>query len=94
MNSNDLIITGLPDFLMNPICEYFSIENLLSVVDKNTVIVTMFCFRENKANILEKIYPNQLFDSFYTDNIFDDKFLFDSANTVYCVKGKIKIKIK
>ena len=94
MKSNDLIITGSPDFLMNPICEYFNIESLSSVVDKNTGIVTTFCFRENKATVLEKKYPNQIFNSFYTDNIYDDKFLFDSANTVYCVKGKIKIKIK
>ena len=54
----------------------------------------MFCYRENKATVLEKKYPNQIFNSFYTDNIYDDRFLFDSANTVYCVKGKIKIKIK
>lgn len=94
MNSNDLVITGSPDFLMNPVCEYFNIENLSSVVDKNTGIVTTFCFRENKATILDKIYPNQLFDSFYTDNIFDDKPLFDKAKSVYRVKGKIKIKIK
>lgn len=94
MQSNDLIITGSPDFLMNPICEYFNIESLSSVVDKNTGIVTTFCFRENKATVLEKKYPNQIFNSFYTDNICEDKFLFDSANTVYCVKGKIKIKIK
>ena len=48
----------------------------------------------NKATVLEKKYPNQIFNSFYTDNIYDDRFIFDSANTVYCVKGKIKIKIK
>lgn len=94
MKSNDLIITESPDFLMNPICEYLNIESLSSVVDKNTGIVTMFCYRENKATVLEKKYPNQIFNSFYTDNIYDDRFLFDSANTVYCVKGKIKIKIK
>lgn len=94
MKSNDLIITGSPDFLMNPICEYLNIESLSSVVDKNTGIVTMFCYRENKATVLEKKYPNQIFNSFYTDNIYDDRFLFDSANTVYSVKGKIKIKIK
>lgn len=54
MKSNDLIITGSPDFLMNPICEYLNIESLSSVVDKNTGIVTMFCYRENKATVLEK----------------------------------------
>ena len=41
MKSNDLIITGSPDFLMNPICEYLNIESLSSVVDKNTGIVTI-----------------------------------------------------
>ena len=40
-DSNDLIITGSPDFLMNPICEYLNIESLSSVVDKNTGIVTI-----------------------------------------------------
>lgn len=94
MKSDDLIITGSPDFLVNPICEYFNIENLSSIVDRNTGVVTTFCFRENKATVLEKKYSNQIFNSFYTDNIFDDKSLFDKAEYVYCVKGKIKIKIK
>lgn len=78
--------------MVNPICEYFNIENLSSIVDRNTGVVTTFCFRENKATVLEKKYPNQIFNSFYTDNIFDDKSLFDKAEYVYCVKGKIKLR--
>lgn len=91
---NDLIISGSPDFLLKYICDYLGVENISTVVDINNGYVTDFCYRDNKIMLLNDRYPNEIFDSFYTDNLSDDKSLFDKVKNVYYVKSNCRFKIK
>ena len=91
---SDLIISGSPDFLLKYICDYLGVENISTVVDINNGYVTDFCYRDNKIMLLNDRYPNEIFDSFYTDNLSDDKSLFAKVKNVYYVKSNCRFKIK
>ncbi len=92
--NSDLIITSSPDFLITPICNHLKVNSIATRVDKNTGKILELCYQDQKLKMLNEKYPNEIFDSFYTDSLNDDQILFQKAKNSYLVKGNKRIKTK
>lgn len=92
--NDDIIITCSPDFLITPICNHLKVNSIATRVDKNTGKILELCYQDQKLKMLNEKYPNEIFDSFYTDSLNDDQILFQKARNSYLVKGNKRIKIK
>lgn len=91
INSNDVIITAGPDFLLNGIRDMLNTDNILcSSVDTETMKVRYLNFGSSKAKYYKKKYGSKRIDCFYTDS-YNDKALMELSERVYLVKnGRLK----
>ena len=75
-------------------CNHLKVNSIATRVDKNTGKILELCYQDQKLKMLNEKYPNEIFDSFYTDSLNDDQILFQKARNSYLVKGNKRIKIK
>jgi len=92
-NTDDVIISASPEFLLKPPCDRLGIKYLLgSVVDKNTGKYTgVNCWGEEKVRRFYEAFPNGVINDFYSDSLSDTP-LFEIAKAGYIVKGNELIK--
>jgi len=91
IDSNDVIITAGPDFLLNGIRDMLNTENILcSSVDTEKMQVRYLNFGSSKARLYKKKYGSRRIDCFYTDS-YNDKSLMELSERVFIVKkGRLK----
>ena len=85
LTTDDIIITGSPDFLMNIIKDKLNVKEIISTKINNRKI-EFLCLGENKVKIFKELYPNKKINNFYTDSM-NDLPLMKLSNNVYLVKG-------
>jgi len=92
-NSDDVIISASPEFLLKPICSKLGVKHLMaSRVDKNTGKYTgINCYGEEKVKRFKEIYSNEKIDEFYSDS-FSDEPLAQISNEAYIVNKNNIIK--
>lgn len=89
LTTNDIIITGSPNFLMDIIKNKLNVKEIISTKINNEKI-EFLCLGENKVKKFKELYPNEKINNFYTDSMNDLPLMKISSN-VYLVKGN-KIK--
>ena len=71
--SNDIIISASPNFLLAPICNKLKIKYLIaSQVDKfSGKYIGLNCYGEEKVKRFEKVFSLNCIDNFYSDSLSD-----------------------
>ncbi|MCQ2604327.1 MAG: haloacid dehalogenase-like hydrolase [Spirochaetia bacterium] len=84
--SDDVIASGTPAFLMEPICRRLNVRGLVATpMDKRTgKIDGMFAIGEYKLQNYRKHYGDTPIDEFYSDT-WSDRFLADQAARAYVI---------
>lgn len=91
IQSDDVIITASPSFLIEGIGSRLGTSNLIcSDFNLDTKKIEFLNFGENKVKRFGEIYGDSQIDSFYTDS-YNDKAMMDFANKSFLVRKK-KIK--
>ena len=93
LKTDDLIITGCPNFLINYIKDDLKVENIISTeydIEKNKI--NFICLGENKVKAFNEKFKGKKIEKFYTDSLVDIPFM-EYATEVYSVKGNIITKI-
>lgn len=86
LKSDDVIITGSPNFLINAIKDKLNTDNIICTnVDIENGKLLFCCFRNNKVEAFRKVYPDKEIEEFYTDSL-SDKPMMDISKKVYLVK--------
>lgn len=87
--SDDVIISASPEFLLEPICKELNINNLIAskVCIKTGRFERKNCYGEEKVNRFYEQFPDGKIDSFFTDS-YSDLPLAKKANVAFLVKGK------
>lgn len=91
IDSDDVIISAGPDFLLYGIKELLGTENIIcSRIDSRRMRVKYLNFGDNKVRRYRSLYGDKPIDCFYTDS-YNDKALMDISDRVYIVKkGRLK----
>lgn len=91
IESDDVVITAGPDFLINGICELIGTEHIIcSSIDPDKMKVRYLNFGENKVKGFKAMYGERRIDRFYTDS-YNDKALMDISDKVFIVKkGRLR----
>ncbi len=91
IDSDDVIISAGPDFLLYGINELLGTENIIcSRIDSRRMRVKYLNFGDNKVRRYRSLYGDKPIDCFYTDS-YNDKALMDISDRVYIVKkGRLK----
>ncbi len=87
--TDDLIISASPEFLLQEICNREKIERLIaSRVDKKTgKYKGLNCYGMEKVSRYKEIYPVEKIESFFSDSKSDQPMA-DIAENAYLVKGE------
>jgi phosphoserine phosphatase len=86
LKSNDLIITGCPNFLINYIKKDLKVENIISTqYNFETNKIEFICLGKNKVKAFNEKFKDVKINKFYTDSLSDIPFM-QYANKVYLVK--------
>lgn len=90
-NSNDIIISASPSFLLNPICQKLGVTLIATEIDLTTgVLKGLNCYGTEKLKRYCELYGTQQIDAFYSDSD-SDKALAAKAICAYKVKnGRIQ----
>lgn len=87
LTKDDLIITGSPDFLIEPIKDKLVVDNIIcSNFDLKKQKITFICLANNKVQKFKELYPNKTINEFYTDSLMDKPFI-KLAKKSFLVKG-------
>ncbi|MEO4054114.1 haloacid dehalogenase-like hydrolase [Solibacillus sp. CAU 1738] len=89
--TNDLIISASPEFLLKPICDQLNINNLIaSIVDINTGhCLSENCYGEEKVNRFYKEYPDAKIQEFFSDSLTDTPMAILANNSFFVHKDQI-----
>lgn len=91
LKSDDLIITGCPNFLIDYIQKDLKVENIICTeFDLETKKLKTVCLGKNKVKLYNDRFKDKKINKFYTDSLNDIPFMKLSCE-VYLVKNK-KIK--
>ena len=90
---DDLILSATADFLLKEFSKRMKINYICSEIDLKTAQIHRICFRSNKAEILNELYPDIVIENFYTDSM-NDKPIINMAKNAFLVKGNKIKKIK
>jgi len=91
LNEEDVIITCLPDFMIDIIKEKLKTENIICTkINKETGELELLCFKNNKVFEFQKQYPDIKINKFYTDSFNDISFMKLAKETYIVKKDKIK----
>lgn len=92
IKSDDLIITGCPNFLIEHIKDKLKTNNIIcTIFNLETKKLEFLCFGENKVRIFKEKYKDVRIKKFYTDSLADTPFM-KLSNEVYLVnKNKVKL---
>lgn len=92
LKSDDLIITGCPNFLINYIKDELKVKNIICTqFNFETNKLEFICLGKNKVKAFNEKFKDVKINKFYTDSLSDIPFM-EMANEVYLVK-KSKIKL-
>lgn len=85
---DDVIATGTPGFLMEPIIRRLGIKHMIATkMDKKTgEIDGLFAVGEPKAKAFLQVYPEGSIDNFYSD-AWSDHFMAELAKKAWIVRG-------
>lgn len=87
LKQDDLIITGAPRFIIEPIQKELKVENIICTeVDLKTFKIEFLCLKENKVKVYLEQYPDTIIENFYTDSLSDIPMM-KYAKNVYLVNG-------
>lgn len=93
LKSDDLIITGCPNFLIKHIKDKLKAKNIIcTIFNLETKKLEFLCFGKNKVKIYKEKYGNKKINKFYTDSLADIPFM-ELSNEVYLVKNNTVKKI-
>ena len=94
-NKNDIVISASPEFLLRPICNKLSINNLIaSKVDSKTGrYIGKNCAGEEKVNRLKKEFNNIVIEEVYSDS-YDDTPILKLGKKSYLVKKNKLVLLK
>lgn len=85
LKEGDLIITGAPKFIIEPIQEQLKTKNIISTkVHPKTFHIEFLCLKENKVKAFLEKYPNTIIKNFYTDSLADIPMM-EYCENVYLV---------
>lgn len=74
-NTDDVIISSSPDFIIRPICEMLGVHSISTVFDTTQCkIVGTNCKGEEKVTRFKELYPNIIPSEFYSDSDSDTPF--------------------
>ena len=94
LKSDDLIITGCPDFLIEYVKDKLNVDNILcSEFDLETYKLNFVCLGENKIKAYKEKFGNKKINKFYTDSLMDKPFM-QLAEEVYWVKKDKVMKLE
>lgn len=94
LKPKDIIITGCPDFLLNPILDQLNTSNIISSkFNLETKKITFICLGEYKVKALKEYAPNVQIHKLYTDSHMDEP-LMKLSKEVYLVKKNKITQIK
>lgn len=87
--SDDVIISASPEFLLEPIIKKLNIKTLMaSRVDKHSGIYDgINCHGKEKVRRFYEVFPDGKIDKFYSDS-YSDTPLAEIADKAYIVKGE------
>ncbi len=90
--SDDIIISASPQFLLKPVCQNLGIKHLIaSVVDPKTGrFNSKNCYGYEKTRRLNEEFGNISIESFYSDSLSDLPLAKMATNAFIIEKGKIK----
>ena len=84
---DDVILSASINCLLEEIAERLGISHLIcTCMDKETGEVLSLCYRETKAELFQKQFPETEIENFYTDS-FNDATMMKLAKHTYLVKG-------
>jgi len=87
LKSDDLIITGCPNFLINYIKDDLKVKNIICTeYDFENDKIKFICLGKNKVKAFNKQFKNKKINKFYTDSLSDIP-LKELTEQVYLVKG-------
>jgi len=87
LKSDDLIITGCPNFLINYIKDDLKVKNIICTeYDFENDKIKFICLGKNKVKAFNKQFKNKKINKFYTDSLSDIPFM-ELSEQVYLVKG-------
>ena len=91
IDSDDLIITAGPFFLIDAVKHKLNTKNLIcSEVNWDKMEVSFFNFGDNKVKRYRELYGDKPIDYFYTDS-YNDQSMMDISDRVFIVKdGRIR----
>lgn len=87
LKSDDLIITGCPNFLIDYVKDELKVKNIICTeFNFETKKIDFICLGENKVKAFNKKFKGKKIEKFYTDSLVDVPFM-KYAKEVYFVKG-------
>ena len=90
--SDDLIISASPKFLLEPVCKMYGITHLIaSEVDRHTgkfIDKKKYCYGRQKVRYFLEKYENNI-ENFYSDSLTDEPLARIAANAFLVKKDKI-----
>lgn len=92
LKSDDLIITGCPNFLIEHIKDELKVKDIICTqFNLVTKKLEFLCFGKNKVVAYNKIYKNKRIKKFYTDSLADIPFMKISDEVYFVNKNQIKL---
>lgn len=86
--TDDLIISASPYFLIKPICAQLNVNLLASIVNERSgEFLSSNCYGMEKVRRLREEYPFAKVQNIYSDS-YSDQALADIAETAYMVRGE------
>lgn len=93
LKSDDLIITGCPNFLIDYIKKDLKVKNIICTeYDTENDRIEFICLGENKVKAYNKKFKDKKINKFYTDSLSDIPFM-KLSEEVYFVIGNQITKI-
>lgn len=90
LKSDDLIITGCPEFLIDYIKDDLKVNNIISTeFDFKTNKIKFICLGENKVDAFNKKFKNKKIEKFYTDSLTDIPFMKLAKESYFVLGNKI-----
>lgn len=94
LNSESVIISASPSFLLNGIRSKVNGANIISTeIDLSNMKIKTLCYGENKVVEFKKHYPDIIPQNFYTDNM-NDKPMINFSENAWLVRDNTIVPIK
>ena len=91
---DDVIVSASFGFLLGHVMKELGVKRLVcSEVDLDKKEVTRLCYRNNKRQLFEELFPDCEIQDFYTDSFNDRPLMEMAVGNVYLVKGEGKTLI-